>query len=251
MPFGHSRQIQPDPGNPSDGECALDGVLDEIGEDQHMQLHGEPNLHAGQDQATTSSSRKRKPSTARKVTIRLTENLHKQLEAAAERPGVGKSMVVEAALERFLTPESPVDELVRVRFDEMGARFDRLERGLRMLAETVALHARYHLSVMPSLPQTEQREACVRGDERFRVLAEQVDRRIRTGRPLMQETIDRLNQVGLGELDRSIETDAGAASEPGASNQKVSPQSRVDVNRESSAAAGEGGSNSNFRRLPN
>ena len=178
-----------------------------------MQFHGEPDLQASQGQMSAWSSRKRKPSVTRKVTIRLTENLHYQLETATERPGVGKSMVVEAALERFLTPEAPVEELVRDRFDEMGARFDRLEHDLRMLAETVALHARYHLSIMPPLPLTEQREACVRGDERFRVLAEQVNRRVRMGQPLMQETIDRLNEAELGELDRPVEGDTPDASE--------------------------------------
>jgi len=213
-----------------------------------MQFHGEPDLQASQGQMSAWSSRKRKPSVTRKVTIRLTENLHYQLETATERPGVGKSMVVEAALERFLTPEAPVEELVRDRFDEMGARFDRLEHDLRMLAETVALHARYHLSIMPPLPLTEQREACVRGDERFRVLAEQVNRRVRMGQPLMQETIDRLNEAELGELDRPVEGDTPDASESGAGNLQAYPEDVAGIHHESSAAAGEGGGNSNFRR---
>ncbi len=75
----------------------------------------------------------------------------------------------------------------------MHARFDDLERDMRMIAETVALHARYHLAVMPLVPKSRQREAVILGNERFKVLAEQVDRRVREGRPLMQETIERLN----------------------------------------------------------
>jgi hypothetical protein len=52
---------------------------------------------------------KRKSLATRKVTVRLTEEVCEQLQAATERPGVGKSMVVEAALERFLSPRAPVD----------------------------------------------------------------------------------------------------------------------------------------------
>ena len=72
------------------------------------------------------------------------------------------------------------------------------------IAETVALHARYHLAVMPPLPQPQRREACQLGDERFKVLAEQVDQRVREGRPLLQETIDRLNAAGFGETESTI-----------------------------------------------
>jgi hypothetical protein len=111
-----------------------------------MQLHGELDLEASHAAAAKSSPRKRKSSVTRKVTIRITEKIHEQLEAVTERPGVGKSMVVEAALAQFLNscpPENPA----RHSFDDMHARFDSLERNLRTIAETVALHARYHLAV--------------------------------------------------------------------------------------------------------
>jgi len=38
-----------------------------------------------------------------------------------------------------------------------------------MIAETVALHARYHLAVMPPVPKSRQREAVILGNERFKV----------------------------------------------------------------------------------
>ena len=44
-------------------------------------------------------------------------------------------------------------------FDEMRVRFDRPERNMQMMAETVSLHARYHLALMPVLPQSRQHEA--------------------------------------------------------------------------------------------
>src|SRR6201986_4700073 len=143
--------------------------------------------------------RRRKTSERRKVTVRLSEGVCGRLDVASDRPGAGKSMLVEAALEHFLNPAPSVEALLRERLDGIHARFDHLERDLQIVAETVALHARYHLTVVPPLPVSRQREAVVLGDERFKILAEQVDRRVRHGRPLMQETIDRLNAAEHGE----------------------------------------------------
>src|ERR1700761_3748405 len=75
----------------------------------------------------------------------------------------------------------------------MHARFDRLEHDMRTIAETVALHARYQLAVTPPVSPERQQEAIRIGDERFKVLAEQVDRRVRQRRPLMQEALDTLH----------------------------------------------------------
>ena len=162
-----------------------------------MQLHSELDLGASRAQAAGSSSRKRPSVARRKVTIRLPEKLHGQLEAATERPGVGKSMVVAAALESFLNPRLPAEDPLRQRFDEMNARFDALERGLRVIAETVALAA---------VPPVEQSK--------------------RAG------------------LEPAIAEGAPCAREP-AHNSQTSEA--IDIDYASSAAAGEGGSNSYFR----
>ena len=215
-----------------------------------MQLHGEVDLETSQA-AAVPTPHKRNSLPTRKVTIRITEKIHEQLEAATERPGVGKSMVVEAALAHFLNPQPSAENPARQSFDDLHARFDSLERNLRTIAETVALHARYHLAVMPPLSQHQQREACQLGDERFKVLAEQVDQRVRQGRPLLQETIDRLNAAGFGESELTIGEDGRSRPGPARIDPDAGSQGNVNVEHEATAAAGEGGSNSNFRLLPN
>jgi predicted transcriptional regulator len=214
-----------------------------------MQLDGDVDLEAGRAAATAPSPRKHMSSVTRKVTIRLSENIHSQLEAATERPGVGKSMVVEAALAQFMNPARPqVENPAQKSIEAIHARFDSLERDLRTIAETVALHARYHLAVMPPLPQQQQREASQLGDERFKVLAEQVDRRVREGRPLLHETIDRLKATP--NQPESISGRQGQrGSEPAQIRRDISTNANID--HEIPAAAGEGGSNPNFRHLPN
>jgi hypothetical protein len=216
-----------------------------------MQLHGELDLEASQAAAAESSPRKRNSPVTRKVTIRLTEKIHEQLEAATERPGVGKSMVVEAALAGFLNPRPSADNPAQRSFDDIHARFDSLEHSLRTIAETVALHARYHLAVMPPLPQPQQREACQLGDERFKVLAEQVAQRVRQDRPLIRETIDRLNATRFNGLKSTIDLDEPVESKQTCIMNGAGSRGDVNVKRESFAAAQEGGSNSNFRHLPN
>ncbi len=203
-----------------------------------MQLDGEFDVQPSEAGATVSSPRQKKPRAVRKVTVRLTEEVYQQLAAATDRPGVGKSMLVEAALAHFLSPPAPAEDLVQGRFDEMRERFDRLERDICVIGETVAHHARYHFAVLPPLPQVRQQEACALGDERFKVLAEQVDRRVRLGQPLMQETIGRLNVADVGRREPTI-------------NNSTASQAVGNLKRETSAAAGAGGSNSNFRHLPN
>jgi hypothetical protein len=181
------------------------------------------------------------------MTVRLTEELYDRLCTATDRPGIGKSMVVEAALEHFLSAAPSAEDVIRERFDDMGVRFDRLERDMRMVAETVALHARYHLAVLPPISQSRQREAVLLGDERFKVLAEQVDRRVRLGQPLMQGTIDRLNSRNSGESQPTV-----SERHAGPSNGQHNPAAEdANVDLAISAAAGEGGSNAYFRRLPN
>ena len=208
-----------------------------------MQLHSEVDMQASDAHVEALSASRRRPKRSRKVTVRLTEELYNRFSAATERPGVGKSKVVEAALERFLSVAPSIEDTVRDRFDDMDDKLDRLERNMRIMAETVALHARYHLAVMPPLPQSRQQESARLGDERFKVLAEQVDRRVRQGQPLMQETIDRLDSIDCGANDISRHPnqqhrDQGLATEG------------VDIKPASFAAAGEGGGNMYFRERP-
>src|SRR3974390_251631 len=111
----------------------------------------------------------------RKISVQLSEQLIERLEAAAEKTGTNKSAIAEGALERFLSAESEtVDHFTLLqRLNSMSRQLEQLEREVRMVNETVALHARYHLTVTPALPQAGQLAACVLGHERFEVFAAQ------------------------------------------------------------------------------
>lgn len=185
----------------------------------------------------------------RKVTVQLSEQMFERLEAATDRPGVGKSMVVETALERFLDLAPPIEGLIHEHFDRIGSQLDRLQSEIRIIAETVALHARYHLTITPPMPQSDQHEACALGRDRFNELAKQVDIRVRSGRPLMRETIDRLSETERQTSELEPNDALPVASQERPVN-TVPPLSAVDQDQPI-AAVREDGSNPNFRHLPN
>jgi MFS family permease len=218
-----------------------------FGECQKMQQLADLDVQA--DRGDVRPSRKRKTSARRKVTVRLSESVCGRLDIATDRPGVGKSMFVEAALEHFLNPAPSVEALVQGRFDQMHARFDRLEHDMRMMAETVTLHTRYQLAATPRVPQERQREAILLGDERFKVLAEQVDRRVRQHRPLMQETIDRLISKGHGPTGEA--TSEQALRDSGSQeNRRNAASEDIEIAQTSRLAAGERSGNSHAHHRP-
>ena len=79
------------------------------------------------DRVDVRSSRKRKSAPRRKVTVRLSEAVCGRLDVATDQPGVGKSMLVEAALAQFLDPAPSREALLLEHLDDMHARFDHLE----------------------------------------------------------------------------------------------------------------------------
>jgi hypothetical protein len=182
----------------------------------------------------------------RKVNVQLSEQVAERLETAAQEPGASKSAIVEAALDQFLSADTSDGAAVSRRLNWMSRQLEQLERDLRIVNETVALHARYHLTVTPPLPTADHRTACALGLERFEVFAAQVGRRVHLGTPLMRETMDRLSIKNPKLFDRSIEE--GIPLAPAQQNpQPDSPASPVaNEQPEQSAVAQEGGSHPCF-----
>src|SRR5262245_39931860 len=182
----------------------------------------------------------------RKLSVRLSSQLFKQLQAAAESQAANKTAIIEAALERFLRPKPQGDDETQFlrKFESMAQKLEQIERDLRLVNETVSLHARYHLTVMPPMPQAQQRAACVLGLERFEAFAAQVGMRVRVGTPLMGETIDRLVATTPHMVARRLAEGALLGMPVSDSDHKVA--SLTEVKPAFSAAAREDGSNGPF-----
>ena len=184
----------------------------------------------------------------RKISVRLSEEIVERLEAAAQRPGANKTTILEAALDRFLDPgaETIDDVTLLRRLDDMSRQLEQLEHDLRIVSETVALHARYHLAITPPLPPSQQRAACALGLERFEEFAAQVGRRVRLGVPLMRETMNRLGTRGPHLLARNIGEDAPLGAANAGSDQDVAASTAMDESQGLPAAAREDGSSAGF-----
>jgi len=184
----------------------------------------------------------------RRITVALSEETVERLEAAAERRGASKAAIVEAALQRFLGTEiETVNDATLLR--RMSHQLEQLDRDLRVVNETVALHARYHLTVTPPLTQARQRAACALGLERFEAFAAQVGRRVHLGMPLIRETINRLSATNRDLFARGVEEGAplGTPCVQDNPDQDASAPTILNGELESSAGVEEGASTGDFR----
>jgi hypothetical protein len=132
-----------------------------------------------------------------RIGVYLSERMAARLAVAAKRPGVTKSALVEAALDHFLGSDDDVGDATTLarHLGGLTRQLEQLDRSVRIVNETVALHARFHLAVTPVLPAKAQKTACALGAERFEEFAAQVERRVHLGTSLMGETMDRLHST--------------------------------------------------------
>lgn len=183
----------------------------------------------------------------RKITVQLSEHVVERLETAAEQPGASKAAIVESALERFLDPEAETidDATLLRRLEGMSQQLARLAHELRLVNEVVALHARYHLTVTPPMPEADQRAACVLGLERFEGFAAQVGRRVHLGTPLMRETMDRLRATNPDVSARDTNNDVPLGT-PSSESPHDSSAATIAGELELSAGVREDASNGSF-----
>ena len=183
-----------------------------------------------------------------RVGVYLSEGVAARLREAAKRPGATKSALVEAALDRFLGSEDDVGDTASLgrQLAGLSQQIEQLDRNLRVVSETVALHARFHLAVTPLLPVAAQGAACALGAQRFEEFAAQVDRRVEGGVSLIAETIDR------GAAERAHAPGSGPADDDASGTgsttytASVPASNFIDDTSAHSAAAWEDGSHGGF-----
>jgi len=182
--------------------------------------------------------------------MQISDELAERLETVARLKGVNQAEIVEQALDRFLrlNGEHLDDPLLLNRLNSIENQLNRVECNLKIVNEVAALHVRYHLTITPPLPQSQQHAACVVGFERFEALAEQVNRRVAQDQPLLQETISRLRTTDCESSGHEVEIRTTSA----VVKKDEHAAATVKAKSEPSAVAQEGDGNGNFRnRLQN
>lgn len=124
-----------------------------------------------------------------KHTFRLPPELAGRLADYATRKRVPRVLVVETALDSYLSPDGAdrLEAALARRLDRMARQLERLERHVAISNETLALFVRFWLTHTPPLPDTAQAASQAKGRERYEGFIEAVGRRLARGKTLADE----------------------------------------------------------------
>jgi len=122
-------------------------------------------------------------------TVYLEPATMRALESFAAERRKSKSLVAEAAITSFLTPDDSDrrEAAIAKRLDRIVRVLERLERNDGVTLETVALFVRFWLTAMPALPEQASAAAKAKGAERYDRFVEALGRRLANGPGLMKE----------------------------------------------------------------
>lgn len=115
-----------------------------------------------------------------RANLRLSPKLNDALCAAAGRPGVTKTAILEAALQQFLFPEEDrgLEARLLSRMNAFDARQGQIERDVALTMETLAHYVFYWLTRTDPIPEGERDAAHALGQRRFDFFIEQVARKV-------------------------------------------------------------------------
>ena len=124
-----------------------------------------------------------------RLSVYLDPEMMTQLTELAGRKQQPKSLIAEAAIMSFLTPDDADrrEAALARRLDLLTRQGERLERDLWVAAETLALFIRFWLTVTTPLPESAQAAAQAKGRERFDAFLQTVGRRLAKGKSVLRE----------------------------------------------------------------
>lgn len=112
----------------------------------------------------------------RRLNIRVTEKMTKQLEREARLHGVTMTAIIETALERYFeeTPVEPPESLLLRRLDRIDRRQALIERGVATNLDTLQHYIFYWLTRTEPIPEGEREAAHALGRRRMDYFRSQV-----------------------------------------------------------------------------
>lgn len=142
-----------------------------------------------------------------RLSVYLEPETLRDLEAFADQRGKSKSLVAEAAIASFLTPDSAERQEAAItrRLDQHSRVAERLERNLGIAIETLALFVRFWLTTTPALPESAQAAAQAKGKERFEGFVAALGRRLARGVSFTREVSHDLQPFAAEPKDRDAE----------------------------------------------
>lgn len=128
-------------------------------------------------------------STKTPFSVYLDPEVMQALAAHADRRGKSRSLVAEAAIASFLSPDADEqrEAAIAKRLDRLDRRQTRLERDVGIGVEMIALFVRFWLSNTPPPPESERATMRRQGGDRYDAFIEALGRRLAKGPKVRQE----------------------------------------------------------------
>ena len=134
-----------------------------------------------------------------KHTFRLPPELADRLADYASRKRVTQALVVETALNSFLSPDGSerMEAAFSRRIDKVMRSLDKLDYHAEVTSEALALFVRFWLTANPPLPDSAMAAAQAQGTERYEGFVEALARRMEAG-PRFAQVLARADLLDQG-----------------------------------------------------
>ena len=130
-----------------------------------------------------------KPSKKQRLSVYVEPAILKILADYAARRDHSLSLVAEAAIASFLSPDAAErqEAATTKRLDQIDRRMMRMERDLGISIEMFAVFVRFWLTTNPPLPESSQAAARAQAGERYDAFIAALGRRLAKGPKLLHE----------------------------------------------------------------
>ena len=130
-----------------------------------------------------------KPSKKQRLSVYVEPAILRSLAEYAARRDHSLSLVAEAAIASFLSPDAAErqEAATTKRLDQIDRRMTRIERDLGISIEMLAVFVRFWLTTNPPLPEPSQAAARAQAGERYDAFIAALGRRLAKGPKLLHE----------------------------------------------------------------
>jgi predicted transcriptional regulator len=142
------------------------------------------------------------PDKKKKLSVYLDPDVMQMLADFAGRRGQSRSIIAEAAIASFLSPDADERQEAAIvkRLDRIDRNLQRLERDVGIANEALAIFIRSWLTTTASVPETAQAAARAKGGERYDKFLEVLGRRLAKGPRLRQEVPEDVSAADRTDL---------------------------------------------------
>lgn len=140
-----------------------------------------------------------------KVSVYLDPDVMTMLADYAARRSQSQSMIAEAAIASFLSPDADErrEAAIAKRLDQIDRRLNRQERDIGIAVETMAVFVRFWLATTPALPEPAAQAVRAKAAERYNAFVTALGRRLAQGPKLRQEISE---DVDMSAANSSIDS---------------------------------------------